>query len=148
MTRRVYPTPMKSRGRAGARPLVVLMEGMRRGGLAAATLVVLTLLAWGCAGHPRAFTLDWEVSDKADGPAVNGRIYNPYSLPARHIKLLVEGLDESGVVVNRTLGVIESIVRSGESLRFSVPVPSAPQYRVSVLSWDLQTPGSSGSGRR
>ena len=127
---------------------MVLMEEMRRGGLVAAALAVVTLLALGCAGRPRAFTLDWEISDKAGGPAVHGRIYNPYPLPARHIKLLVEGLDESGAVVNRTLGVIESIVRSGESLPFSVPVPSAPQYRVSVLSWDLQTPGSSGGGRR
>ena len=124
------------------------MEGMTPGRLAAAALAVMTLLALGCAGRPRAFTLDWEVSDQSGGPAVNGRIYNPYPLPARRIKLLVEGLDESGAVVNRTLGVIESIVRSGESLPFSVPVPSAPQYRVSVLSWDLQTPSPSGGGRR
>lgn len=123
---------------------------MRSGRLATAALALVTLLALGCAGRQRAFTLDWQVSDAAGGPALNGRIYNPYPLPARRIKLLVEGLDESGAVVNRTLGVIESIVRSGESLPFSVPVPSATQYRVSVLSWDLQTPGSSpgGGGRR
>ena len=122
---------------------------MPRRRLGALALAALTLMPLGCAGRPRAFTLDWQVSDQAGGPAVNGRIYNPYPLPARHIKLLVEGLDESGAVVNRTLGVIESIVRSGETLPFSVPVPSAPQYRVSVLSWDLQTPGgSSGGGRR
>ena len=123
---------------------------MRLGRVAVAALAMVTLLAPGCAGRqPRAFTLDWEISDKAGGLAVNGRIYNPYPLPARHIKLLVEGLDESGAVVNRTLGVIEAIVRSGETLPFSVPVPSAPQYRVSVLSWDLQTPGPSpGGGHR
>jgi hypothetical protein len=119
------------------------------GRLAGAVLALLTLLAVGCAGREsRSFKLDWQVSEAAGGPALNGRIHNAHPLPARHIKLLVEGIDDSGAVVNRTLGVVESIVRSGESMPFSVPVPQAPRYRVSVLSWDLQTPTPSSGGRR
>ena len=53
---------------------MVLMEEMRRGGFVAVALMVVTLLALGCAGRPRAFQLDWEISDNAGGPAVNGRI--------------------------------------------------------------------------
>ena len=122
---------------------------MTSGRFASAVVVLVVLVALGCAGRqPRAFTLDWAVTDEAGGPALSGKIYNPYPLPARRIRLLVEGLDGSGNVVNRTLGVIESIVRSRESLPFSVPVPAAAEYRVSVLSWDLQTPTPSPGSRR
>ena len=51
--------------RAGVR-IVVLMDGMRPGRLATAAVALGTLLTLGCASYqPRAFRLDWQVSDAA-----------------------------------------------------------------------------------
>jgi hypothetical protein len=114
-------------------------------------VVLLALLlgtgacARGTALTPRAekpqFQLDWQVMKRERGAAVRGQLFNPYGLPARDIHLLIEGLDETGAVVNRTTHAVQHIVRSREKATFDVPVAEgAERYRVSVVTFDLILP--------
>jgi hypothetical protein len=119
-------------------------EGVRR---IAAVLLVLTLgaCAHGPTITPRAekpqFQLDWQVMKRERGAAVRGQLFNPYGLPARDIHLLIEGLDGTGAVVNRTTHAVLQIVRSREKATFDVPVADgAERYRVSVVTFDLILP--------
>ena len=120
---------------------------MRRQPLAA-LIVTVSLLALGCGSQARQFKLDWQLNQGPGGPSVKGHIVNPYALPARDIRLLVEGLDESGQVTTKTLGYLPTIVPSGSEVSFDIPVAgNAARYRVKVLSYDWVLPAASG-GRR
>lgn len=115
-----------------------------------ALLLVLLLLTLGaCAGGPAItartekpqFQLDWQVMQRERGAAVRGQLFNPYGLAARDIHLLIEGLDATGAVVNRTTHAVQQIVRSREKATFDVPViEGAERYRVSVVTFDLILP--------
>lgn len=113
--------------------------------LVAVSLVALAASHVGCASRePPLFQLDWQVVSERGGPAVKGHVVNRASLPARDLRLLVEGLDDSGRVVTKTLGVLAQMVESGGSTPFDVPVPgTAATYRVSVLSYQLVLPPAS-----
>jgi hypothetical protein len=118
--------------------------------LLALSLAALTWSEVGCASsrEPPLFQLDWQVVPAPRGPSVKGHLVNRGSLPARDLRLLVEGLDDSGHVLTKTLGVLSQIVESGGSTPFDVPVPgTAASYRVSVLSYEWVLPPAS-TGRR
>ena len=116
-----------------------------------AVLVALVplVLGLGCASGPHIsrrtekpqLQLDWQVMQRERGAAVRGHVLNPYGLPARDIRLLVEGLDGTGTVVSRTTHPVQQIVRSGERATFDFPVSDgAERYRVSVVTFDLVLP--------
>ena len=114
--------------------------------LALALLVIAATIA-ACASTQPKLAVEWQPRDAAT--SVHGRIVNRHSLPAREIRLLVEGLDADGRVGWTRMGYVAAIVRSGESVPFDVPIPApAARYRVSVLSfqWELP-PASPGRGR-
>jgi hypothetical protein len=79
----------------------------------------------------RYFRLEWSKS----GRNVNGYVYNTSNRRAAHMQLLVEGLDASGTVVTKTTTWVRDVPPNNRAF-FDVAVPSAPSYRVSVLSFD------------
>ena len=113
-----------------------------------AALMLLSLVVLGCARggatvahEPPQFHLDWQVTPDARGAIVRGQLHNGHALPARDIRLLVEGLDGSGQVVTRTNSAVRRIVLSGERAPFDVVVPGAAErYRVTVVGFDLVLP--------
>ncbi len=108
-------------------------------------LLVTTTLGAGCASADRPqFQLEWQVMQGPGGPSVKGRVLNEAPLPARDLRLLIEGLDASDHVVTKTLGVLPIIVPSRSSVPFDVPVPgTAASYRVSVQSFQWVLPPAS-----
>ena len=108
-------------------------------------LAVIASLAVGCASARRPqFQLDWQVSQGPGGPSVKGHVMNASLLPARDLRLLVEGLDGPGTVQTTTLGVLPIIIPSRGSVPFDIPVPgTAASYRVSVLSFTWVLPPAS-----
>src|SRR5467141_824419 len=78
----------------------------------------------------RYFRLEWSKS----GRNVNGYVYNASNRRAAHMQLLVEGLDASGTVVTKTTTWVRDVPPTNRAF-FEVAVPSAPSYRVSVLSF-------------
>ena len=119
------------------------MSGRRK--LFLVGLLVTTTLGVGCASARKPqFQLEWQVMQGPGGPSVKGHVLNVALLPARDLRLLVEGLDTSDHVVTRTLGVLPIIVPSRSSVPFDVPVPgTAASYRVSVQSFEWVLPPAS-----
>jgi hypothetical protein len=92
------------------------------------------------------FRLEWS----KDGRQVNGYVYNPTSRYAAYMQLLVEGVDPSGNVVNKTKTWVRDVPPNNRAF-FESSVPDASSYRVSILSYKwIQEIASSGdrSGRR
>jgi hypothetical protein len=76
------------------------------------------------------FRLEWS----KDGRKVNGYVYNPTSRYAASMQLLVEGVDPSGHVVNKTKTWVRDVPPNNRGF-FDVSVPDAASYRVSILSF-------------
>jgi hypothetical protein len=109
----------------------VLLAGL----LAGASLVVAAL---GTASEvytketlDQYFRLEWS----KEGRNVNGYVYNSSSRRAVRMQLLVEGVDASGHVLTKTTTWVRDVPPNNRAY-FDVSVPSAPSYRVSVLTFD------------
>ena len=87
---------------------------------------------------PRYFTLDWVATVKGDTTTVEGYIRNRGSISARRIRLLVDGLDADGnVVEQRLVWLLPPDLTPGTRGYFAVPMRgAAARYRVSVYSFD------------
>ncbi len=79
----------------------------------------------------RYFKLEWSRT----GRSVNGYVYNAGDRRAAHMILLVEGLDGSGMTVNKTTTWVRDVPPNNRAF-FEVAVPTAAAYRVSVQSFD------------
>ena len=74
---------------------------------------------------------------RAGHPVVSGYLENTFGIVAIRLRLLVESLDQSGQVIERTIDWVPGDVTPGSRYYFEVAVPrAAPAYRVIVLSWD------------
>ncbi len=90
------------------------------------------------------FTLDWRAERDVSGAArVDGYLYNTYGRAATDVRLLAQALDESGNVIAQRLQWVPGGVPQLGRAYFEIPgLPPAPEYRVSVWSFDfIQTPG-------
>jgi hypothetical protein len=88
-------------------------------------------------GAERFFTLDWQSGDRRGQPVVWGQITNTYGLPARNLRLRVEGLDAEGRVTSSTIGYVPGVLFPSGRTWFEVPVTgTAARWRVTVLSFD------------
>jgi hypothetical protein len=115
-----------------------------------AVLAVIALLVMACAaptsgepltplvvGWEQFFKLDWESGMVGGRAGVRGHILNDWGLPARSIRLLVEGLGPSGEIVSQDLAWLGTSLTPGMRAYFEVPVSrAAPSYRVSVFAFD------------
>jgi len=79
----------------------------------------------------RYFRLEWSKT----GRNLNGYVYNSGNRRASRMQLLVEGLDASGNVVTKKMTWVRDVPPNNRAY-FEVAVPTAPSYRVSVLSFD------------
>jgi len=79
----------------------------------------------------QTFRLEWSKTARN----VNGYVYNSSSRHAAYMRLLVEGVDGSGNVVNKTTTWVVNVPPNNRAF-FDVSVPDAPSYRVSILSFN------------
>jgi hypothetical protein len=77
------------------------------------------------------FRLEWS----KNGRNLNGYVYNSSNRRASRMQLLVEGVDDSGKVLAKTATWVRDVPPNNRAF-FEVPVPEAPSYRVSVLTFD------------
>ncbi|HEU5322186.1 MAG TPA: FxLYD domain-containing protein [Methylomirabilota bacterium] len=92
-------------------------------------------------GADRYFAVRWERD--ARGPAIRGSVDNEWGVPARDVRVVVDGLDGAGGVVEQRVGYVQGQLTPGARGWFQVPVTGrAADYRVRVLSWEwIQTGG-------
>jgi hypothetical protein len=131
---------------------------MRRALRTAVTCAVVATLTQGCAGGMTQstsgaaaasapsygiygtdgyFTLEWQPDERRGKPLVSGYVTNRWGIPTKNVRLRVEALDAAGHVTASYIGYVNGYVTPGAHVYFEVPVPTkAPNYRVSVLSYD------------
>ncbi|MFQ5520082.1 MAG: hypothetical protein ACE5FK_01680 [Candidatus Methylomirabilia bacterium] len=106
-----------------------------------AVVTVLLLTAGVCeaqsfgTGLDEYFRLEWKVEDGKRGPVITGQIYNEHGMWATDVQLLVEQLNTSGDVIEKSIGYVDSWVPPGDRAYFWIPVPSVATYRVTVHSF-------------
>jgi hypothetical protein len=117
--------------------------------ISALVLVAVTLLAVASIGVPAPalaviapsgfdsrIRLDWEAGTSRRGrPVIQGYVLNDYGRSAANVRLLVETLDGSGVVVARTPGFVHGLVQFNDRAYFEVPLKApGASYRVTVTA--------------
>ena len=87
--------------------------------------------------------LDWEVGLRKSGrPEITGYIYNEYGRAAVNVRLLVETLDASGQVSDRTYGFVFGAVLGFGRTPFAVVLRNeGASYRISVTSFEWRDGG-------
>ncbi len=94
----------------------------------------------------RWFRLEWRVTRDRKGPVIEGYVYNQGAQSAERMRLQIERLDPSGVVVGSSVVWVLGNVPLGGRAYFSASVPEAASYRVQVLTFDWGGGGGGGSG--
>jgi len=79
----------------------------------------------------QTFRLEWSKTARN----VNGYVYNSSSRHAAYMRLLVEGVDGSGNVVNKTMTWVLDVPPNNRAF-FEVSARDAASYRVSILSFN------------
>ena len=87
--------------------------------------------------------LDWEAGQRKSGrPEITGYVYNDYGRAAVHVRLLVEALDGSGQVIDRTYGFVFGAVLGFGRTPFAVVLRNeGASYRISVTSFEWRDGG-------
>jgi len=114
----------------------------------AAWLLVLTgaggaLAISSPSGIDSRLRFEWNVAQTRGGrPEIQGYIYNSYMRAANNVRLLVETLDDTGQVIDRTYGFVFGIVPVFGRTPFNVPLKMAgASYRITVTSFDWRDGG-------
>ena len=116
----------------GGRSVAVVLAGLLAGvGPVLTTAVPASAQAYTKETLDQYFRLEWSKS----GRNVNGYVYNSSMRRAVRMQLLVEGLDASGTLLTKTTTWVRDVPPNNRAY-FDVAVPSAPSYRVSVLTFD------------
>jgi hypothetical protein len=88
-------------------------------------------------GWEQFFKIDWKVDTSKGRPIVWGYVSNESGMTAAKMRLLAEGLDQSGGILFQELAWVPFTLTPGTRSYFEVPLPrEAPTYRVSVFSFD------------
>jgi hypothetical protein len=99
-------------------------------------------------GWEQFFSLDWQPADHKGRPVVEGHIVNTWGFGATHIRLLVDGLDATGTVVEQQVAWLGADLTPGTRASFEIPIDrSADAYRVAVFSFDWVQRGGGGEQR-
>jgi hypothetical protein len=128
---------------------------MTRARLAITGLTVVLLLAGSAPGRAqmiyvpettdRYFRVEFEVTQKRKGPAVEGYLYNRGHQSAQRVLLQIERVDAAGAVIGSSMIWVLGEVPMESRAFFSASVPAAASYRVQVISYDWTCQGG-GSG--
>ena len=94
-------------------------------------------------GWDHWFHIEWQPVARPDGSEIAGYVYNDYGAAAGNVRILAQGLDASGNLVGQQLGWVHGGVPPMHRSYFKIAgLPPAPQYRVTVWSFDfVQSPG-------
>jgi len=88
-------------------------------------------------GWEQFFKLDWQVGQRHGRRVVVGHIYNDWGTSATNVRLLVDGLDSAGRVIEQRVAWLGGDLTPGTSAPFEVAVAQpAAAYRVSVFAFD------------
>jgi hypothetical protein len=89
-------------------------------------------------GGSPSMRVQWEADSPRNGlQAVCGRVFNDHRVTAVRVRLQVEGLDASGLVINSRATEVLGEVRSEGNAFFCVPVQAGvTTYRVTVSGAD------------
>jgi hypothetical protein len=82
------------------------------------------------------FRLQWEPTTAAGDSAIGGYVRNVSNLPVERMQLLVERLDASGTVVGHSRTWVMGVIPAHQHAYFSTKVPAAPDYRVTILTFE------------
>jgi hypothetical protein len=122
---------------------------MRR--MSTAVLAPLLLASTALAGPTYApatleyyFRLDWQVTQSAKGPVVEGYVYNKSGLTADRMLLRVDELDTADKVVgSKTVWVLGGVPPNNRAW-FQARVPQAAKYHVEIVGFDWVGRGGGG----
>lgn len=90
----------------------------------------------------RFFGLEWSGGERRGHANVNGYIVNNYRVRAANMRLMIEGLDASGKVIETGSGFVAD-VPPGARVYFEVSVKQkAPRYRVTITGWEWRESGN------
>jgi hypothetical protein len=95
--------------------------------------------SYGVYGTESFFKLEWQPDERRGKAVVSGYVTNQWGISVNNVRMRVDALDTAGGVTATYIGYVFGDVTPGTRAYFEVPVPQkAPNYRVSVLSFDPQ----------
>jgi hypothetical protein len=90
------------------------------------------------------FRLEWQVTQSARGPVLDGYVYNKSAMTADRMQLRIDELDAAGQVVgSRTTWVLGGVPPNNRAW-FEARVPQATNYHVEIIGFDWIGRGGSG----
>jgi len=95
-------------------------------------------------GIDERLRFEWEAGQSRSGrPSIDGYLYNDFKRFAYNVVLLVETLDATGRVIQRTISMLPGTVPPFGRTYFEVPLKSAgASYRITVTSFEWYAGGS------
>ncbi len=97
----------------------------------------------------RVFKVEWQLGEHRGKPVLTGYLANdsPYTVTA--IRLLVDGLDDSGTIAAQRIAWLPGgTLTPHDRVYFEVPTPGRfPRYRVRVFTYDRVEGGDDGVHR-
>jgi hypothetical protein len=101
--------------------------------LAPSASVTSTVLGW-----EQWFRVDWAAEATAGGNEIQGYVYNGYGQTAMNVRVLAQGLDPAGAIVDQKLAWVPGGVPALNRAPFRVAgLQPAQRYRVSVWAFDF-----------
>ena len=101
--------------------------------LAPSATVTSTVLGW-----EQWFRVDWAAEAKPGGNEIQGYVYNTYGQTAVNVRVLAQGLDPAGAVVDQKIEWVPGGVPALNRALFRVAgLQPAQRYRVSVWAFDF-----------
>ena len=102
-------------------------------GLAPSAAVTTTVLGW-----EQWFRVDWAAQAKPSGSEIEGYVYNTYGQTAVNVRVLAQGLDPAGAIVDQKIEWVPGGVPALNRAHFRVAgLQQAQRYRVSVWAFDF-----------
>jgi hypothetical protein len=86
-------------------------------------------------GWQQFFRVQWSGGAFRGQPIVEGYVTNVWGFWARNIQVLVSGYDSAGTLVGQLVGWGPYAIPPGGRVYFSLPVPPAPTYELSIFAW-------------
>jgi hypothetical protein len=90
------------------------------------------------------FRLEWQVTQSAKGPVLEGYVYNKSGMTADRMLLRIDELDAAGkVVASKTTWVLGGVPPNNRAW-FETRVPQAAKYHVEIVAFDWVGRGGTG----
>jgi hypothetical protein len=87
-------------------------------------------------GWEQHLSVTWDTAQRHGRLEVEGYVNNQSPYRVGNLRVLVDGLDDAGRVVDQRVSWVLGDIGGGSRVYFEVPVKPAPHYRVSVFSYD------------